>query len=389
MALPLSYHWNNLFVRRTSTALTVLVVGIVVAVLVGLLSFGAGVRSSLVAKGSDRNLLVLRPGASAESTSIIRLEEAGRVVQTPGVARRADGQLLVSNEVCVQTPLKRKGGEKMANVAVRGVDEISFDVHTEVRVIQGERFRSGTYDVLVGKAAADRYDGLNVGDELILGRSGNRHYRIVGIFESGGSALESELWAPRTSIADSYQRPILSSVAVRLEDAGLAKAAIEYVNGPAVQLLAKREAEYYRDLSTQTEQLVQLTMMLVAVMSVGAVFAVSNTMYAAVDRRRREIAMLRTIGFSRAAIITAFLLESVLLCLLASAAGLIAMLPLHGRRQDFLSDSTWTVFAYELRLTPTVVGWAIGSAIIVGICGALAPAVRASRIQIIEALRKA
>ncbi len=389
MALPLSYNWNNLFVRRTSTALTVLVVGIVVAVLVGLLSFGAGVRSSLVAKGDTRNLIVLRPGASAESTSIIRLEEAARVIQTPGAARRADGQLLVSNEICVQTPLKRKGGEKMANVAVRGVDAIAFDVHTEVRITQGSRFESGTYDVLVGKAAAERYEGLDIGDELVLGRGGNRRYRVIGIFESGGSALESELWAPRTSIADSYQRPILSSVAVRLEDGALPQAAIDYVNGPAVQLLAKRESDYYRDLSTQTEQLVQLTMMLVAVMSVGAVFAVSNTMYAAVDRRRREIAMLRTIGFSRAAIVTAFLLESVLLCLIASVAGLVAMLPLHGRRQDFLSDSTWTVFAYEMRLTPMVVAWAIGAAIVVGICGALAPAVRASRIQIIEALRKA
>lgn len=389
MTLPLSYNWNNLFVRKTSTALTVLVVGIVVAVLVGLLSFGAGVRASLVARGSDRNLIVLRPGASAESTSIIRLAEAARLVQTPGLARRADDQLLVSEEICVQTALRRSGGEKFANVAVRGVEDVAFDVHAEVKIIEGRRFTSGTYDLIVGRAAAQRYAGLEIGRELALGRAGNRSYRVVGVFESGGSALESELWAPRSAIADSYQRPILSSVALRLQDAALAPAAIDYVNGPAVKLLAKREIDYYRDLSSQTEQLVQLTTMLILVMSIGAVFAVSNTMYAAVDRRRREIAMLRTIGFSRSAIVVAFLLESVLLCLIACAAGLLAMLPLHGLRQDFLSSSTWTVFAYELRLTPTIVLSATLAALALGVCGALAPALRASRIQIIEALRKA
>jgi putative ABC transport system permease protein len=390
MPLPLYYNWRNLLRRRLSTVLTFTVVAVLVLVLSVLLSFAAGIRASLAATGSSRNIMVLKPGATAESTSLLMQEEAARLIQTPGVGRDAGGQMLVSPELCVQTSLARQGAEGApANVAVRGVDDVAFHVHTELRLIEGRKLEQGQLEVVVGKAARDRYVNLQPGGELPLGRLGNRTFKVVGVFEAGGGALESEIWAPRTILEDAYNRRFISSVVIRLAEEADAAEAIAYINGPGVELEAKRETAYYEELSGKTREIVLLTTVLVGIMSVGAAFAVANTMFAAVDGRRREIAMLRTIGFSKSAIVMAFLIESTLICTAACLAGLTMSLAINGARQDFLSDTTWTVLAYDLTMTPQIFATALGMAIVVGVAGALAPAVKASRTRVIEALRKA
>jgi ABC-type lipoprotein release transport system permease subunit len=395
VALPLYYNWRNLAARKVSTGLTFVVVSVVVFVLALLLSFAAGIRASLVASGAAHNVVVLKPGATAESLSILWPDELTPLVQTPGLARLAEpfgtvpaGTTLMSPEICVQTLLPRTGSGRGANVAVRGVDDVAFAVHTEVRLVGGSPLRQGAPEALVGVAARDQYDGLAIGDEIPLGRRGDRRYKVVGYFEAGGGALESEIWVPRTVLADSMMRNFLSTVRLRVDNPELAPAAVAFVNSPAVGLAARSEVEYYRDLATKTREIVALTTILIAIMAIGAVFAVANTMYSAVDGRRREIAMLRTIGFNRRAIMTAFVLESMLLCTLACAAGLGATLLLSGTRQDFLSNATWTVLVYELRLTPTIVAAALGVSVFVGVIGALAPAIRAARINILQAVRR-
>lgn len=390
MALPLSYNWRNLFVRKLSTGLTFALVSVIVAVLAILLSFAEGIRASLRASGSPRNILVMKTGATAESTSIINPDEVGRLVQAPGIGRSASGELLISPELCVQTSIPRRGpAGNPANVAIRGVDLAALDIHREVRLLEGRMFDPGRLEVIVGRDARDRYAGLELGGKVQMGRVGNREYEVVGIFEAGDGALESEIWAPRTALADAYARRFVSSVVLRLADGADAGPTLAYIRSPAVNLRPKRETEYYEDLSSKTAEIVALTTILISLMAIGAVFAVANTMYAAVDGRRREIAMLRTIGFSRGSIITAFLIESLAVCLLACLCGLAASLSFNGSRQDFLSDATWTVLAYELKLTPAICLAALGLATFVGIVGGLAPALRASRTRIIEALRKA
>lgn len=389
MTLPLSYNWRNLLVRKVSSGLTFTVVTVIVVVLAVLLSFAAGIGASLIASGSSRNILVLKPGATAESTSIIIPSECVQVMQTPGAAIGPDGRPLISQEICVQTSIPRRESGTMANVAVRGIDEVGLAVHDEVRIVEGRCFRPGVLEVIVGRAAVERYEGLTLGSRVALGRFGNRDYEIVGIFESGGSAFESELWAPRSTIADSYERRLASTIVVKLAEGASASAAMDYIRGPTVQLLPRLETAYYADLLAKTREIVAVSGILVFIMSIGAVFAVANTMYAAVDGRRREIAMLRTIGFSRGAIILSFLIESVILCLAACAFGLAISSLLSGSRQDFLSDTTWTVLAFELRLTPMVALQSMALAVVVGVVGALAPAIKASRVEILEALRKA
>ena len=390
VALPLYYNWRNLLVRKVSTALTFFVVAVVVCVLSVLLSFAAGIRASLAASGSPDNLIVLANGATSESTSIILRDEVTRLMQTPGVARDSSGTLLLSQELSAQTQVPRKGPDGIvANVPVRGVDEVAFSVHSAVRIVEGRRFQSGSLEVIVGKAALARYTGLQVGDEITLGRSGNRQFAIVGIFEAGGGALESEIWAPRTILADVYKRRLISNVLMRMDKGASVDDAIQFIKGPSVGLQVKTEPEYYEELSSKTREIVVLTTVLVGIMAAGAVFAVANTMYAAVDGRRREIAMLRTLGFNRRSIVAAFLVESLLICTAGCLVGLGASMLLDGRQQDYLSDTTWTVLAYELRVTPGIFAMALGLGTFVGVAGALAPAVRAARSSIIEALRKA
>lgn len=390
MRLPLIYNWRNLFVRKFSTLLTFGVVAVVIFVLSVLLSFAAGIQASLVATGSPSNLMVLAQGATSESTSLLFSDQVAKLVQVPGIARDESGRLLISQETCVQTSTPRRDAKgTMANVAVRGVDDMAFIVHEEVRLIEGVRFEPGVPQVVVGKAARDRYAYLGLGGELILGRLSNRPFKVVGVFEANGGALESEIWAPRSLLADVYQRPMISSVILRLEDPSKAAQAIEYIRGPTVELEAMRETDYYKELTSKTREIVVLTTILIGIMAIGATFAVANTMYAAVDGRKREIAMLRTLGFSRAAIITSFITESLLICLGGCLVGLTASLSMSGSKEDYLSDATWTVLAYELKITPTTFAVALALGVFVGIVGAILPARKASRTRILEALRKA
>lgn len=389
MAMPLSYNLRNLAVRRLSTALTVVVIAVVIFVLVWMLAFAGGIRDSLKAGGWSQNMIVLKPGATAESTSIIRHLEAQRVVQTPGIASNAAGDLLVSQELCVQTNIRRRGGGRLANVAVRGIDPIAFDVHPEIRIIEGRGLQDGELECLVGKTARAHFEGLDIGDELVMGRVGHHSYRIVGVFESNGSSMESEVLARRSMITNSFNRDFVSSIVIRLHDASHTPAASAYIESPAVALDGRSEPKYFSDLSTRMLEIVKLTSVLVAIMAIGAAFAVANTMYAAVDGRRREIAMLRTLGFSRGSILTSFLLESMLIGLIGCGVGLLASAYFNGQRQDFLSDTTWTVLAFEMRVTPEIVSIALFISLGVAVFGALAPALRASRVRVIEALRKA
>lgn len=390
MALPFIYNVRNLAVRKLSSTLTFLVIAVVVFVLAVLLSFAAGIRASLAATGSPRNVIALAAGATAESTSVIFPEQVTRLYQTPGIARDSTGRLLLSEELCVQTSIPRRTADRaLANVAIRGVDDAAFTLHDRVRLVEGEMLQPGQLQLLVGQAARDRYAHLNIGDSVELGRLANRPFKVVGVFESGGSALDSEVWAPRTSLSDAYQRPQISSVLIRIDHSATLSAAIDYITGPSVALSGKTETDYYEDLAEKTREIVKLATVLIGIMAVGATFAVANTMYSAVDGRRREIAMLRTLGFERPAILGTIITESLILCGAGCAVGLAASFFVSGSQKDFLSDSTWTVLAYELKVTPGICAIATITAITVGLAGAIAPALRAAGMNLLEALRKA
>ncbi len=393
MALPLVYNWRNLFVRKSSTLLTFGVVALIVFVLTWALAFGEGIRASLETGGADNVLILIKQAATGESTSYISLEDFRQLSQLPHVARTQKGEPACSGEIATQTSLPRRNNpSQLSLVAVRGVDDaVAFDVHPNVRVIEGRIFNQGAEEIIVGKSIIDRVEGVQIGGRLVMGYEGGREFTVVGIFEAGGGPLESEIWCSLSPIRDVFNREsMVSSVALRLDSAESAPAVIELVKNPPYVLKARTEQQYYQELADRSTQILGLTLILVAFMAFGACFAVANTIYAAIDGRTREIAMLRTIGYTPGSVIASFVIEAVLICTVACVVGaaLACFALSFTTRQEFLSDATWSTFAYEMKVTPKVLISAMVAALMVGFIGAIVPAYRASRMSILAALRR-
>ena len=398
MTLPLIYNWRNLFVRKSSTLLTFGVVALIVVVLVWALSFAQGLRDSLQSGGGADTLIIIKPGSTGESTSFLSLQEQQQLSQLTGVAKSKKGEPLCSGEILTQTNLVRRGDplKQTSMIAVRGVSELAFEVHDAIRIVEGRRFEFGANEVIVGKSILDRVEGVQVGSDIVMGFRGGRAFRVVGVFEASGGPLESEIWCSISPVRDMFNRSsMVSSVAAKLERADLAQGLIDLVRDPPYALQAKTEAQYYRDIAERSAQLLYMTLILVAFMAFGACFAVANTIYASVDGRAKEIAMLRTIGYSPASIVWSFLLEAGLICGTACVFGAVCLgvampsLFFGGQKEDFLSDATWSTFAYQVRVTPAILAWSFGAALMVGFIGAIVPAVRASKLSILSALRQA
>ena len=393
MALPLSYHWRNLFVRKTTTLLTVLVIAAVVGVFTWMMGFAAALDSSLSQARDESKLLVIKRGSTAETNSAIPVDEYNKLNQLVDVARAPNtNDPLISPEMMVQIsrPRVRDGGKTWGNIALRGVTEMAFQVHRNVKR-EGSGFSSGGQDVIVGRAAAKQFAGLNIGDTLDLGYGSNRSYTVIGYFSADGGPAESEVWGYLPSLMNAYNRTMYSSASLRLKDGADPKKVIERIEGPEIQLTAQTEAEYWKLQSSSINTYLRITKVLVVVMCLAAVFSIANTMFSMVAGRTREIAMLRTIGFSRWQILSGFVIESVCLSMLGGAVGCLACvgwLQLVGNTKDMFGASTFTTLAFEIRLTPMIVVWALVSVIVVGVIGAWVPAMRAARVAVVTALRE-
>lgn len=393
MALTLTYHWRSLFVRKTTTVLTVFVVAAVVAVFAWMIGFAAALQRSLSVAGDQAKVIVIRRGATAESNSALPVDEVGKLTQIAEVAVvESTGEPSISPEMVVQVRLPRlsDGGRTQANVAVRGVTSTAFAVHRNVKAPE-RIFSTGEPEIIVGRAAARQFSGLQIGDTLHLGYSGNRSYRVVGHFSADGGPAESEIWGYLPSLMSSYNRTMYSSVALRLKPGTDPNRVVEQIRGPAIQMDAETEADYWRRQSGVVQLYLRIAYVLISIMCIGAVFAIANTMYASVAGRTREIAMLRTIGFAPRNIVSGFILEAVLLSLvggLIGCAACAAWLATMGNTKDMFGQTTFTIMAFEIHLNAWIVAAALGSIALVGVAGAFFPARRAGRTQVVSALRE-
>lgn len=394
MALPLVYNWRNLFVRKTTTVLTCLIIASVVAVFSWLLGFMWALHDSLSFADDRAKIIALKLGATSETNSAIPPEDYNKLSQLTGLATDPTGEPLKSPEMVVQVSLPRLGDQSRtnANVAVRGVTDTAFLVHTNVAMLEGRRFAQGQYEVIAGAQAAKQFGGLKIGDTLKLGYGNNREFTVVGHFTANGAPVESEIWGPETVLMSMYRRTAHSSVALRLRDAADADRAVADIQGPAIEMTAKTEPDYW---ASQTENIVTYMFIvggLVGIMSVAAVFAIANTMYAAVAGRTREIAMLRTIGFTGRQVLVSLIYEAVLISLMGGAMGVAACavyLAIAGGTKDMFGANTFTTMGFEIKLTPSIVVLGLAMVAAVGAVGAFFPAYRASKMQVIRAMREA
>ena len=388
MAIPLSYNLNSLRVRWTSTVVAVLGIAGTVGVFVAMLSMAKGFKTTLVSSGSPRNAIVLRGGATSEMESAINLDQVHIIEDEPGVARDASGPL-VSPEVVViaNFPLKATGTD--ANVQVRGVSPKALEVRDSAKIVSGRFFQPGLNELVVGRNVPGTYSGFELGSKV---RFGGGEWTVVGVFDSGGSAFDSEIWCDSTVLDDVYKRPpnIFQSVTARLTKpeafTGFKDA---LTSDPRVTLQASRELDYYEKQSQAITRLIQVLGTMVAlVMGVGAVLGALNTMYSAVAERSREIATMRALGFGTGSVVTSFVFESLCIALVGGLLGCICILPLNGLTTGTMNWQTFSHLAFAFRVTPALLAGGLIFALFMGLLGGVPPAVRATRARIAVALRE-
>ncbi len=388
MAIPLTYNLRSLRARWTSSVVAVLGIAGTVGVFVAMLSLARGFQATLVASGSPHNAIVRRAGATAEMESVVALDQVRVIEDAPGVERGKPGPL-VSPEVVVIAafPLKSTGTD--ANVQVRGVSPKVLSVRDSVRIIGGRLFQPGLNELVIGRNVGATYVGFGLGQSV---RFGGGTWRVVGVFDAGGSAFDSELWCDANVLNQVYKRPqnIFQSVTARLTSPD---ALIPFKDAltadPRVTVQVDREIDYYEKQSRQLTTLIVVLGTIVAlVMGVGAVFGALNTMYSAVAERSREIATMRALGFGVGTVVMSFVFEALCIALIGGLLGCVAVLPLNGLTTGAMNWQTFSHLAFAFRITPLLLGLGLGFALLMGLVGGVPPAIRAARQRVAVALRE-
>jgi len=386
--IPISYNIRNLAVRKTTTAAAASGLGLVVFVLAAVVMLNNGIKKTLGLTSGPNDVVVLRKGADNELSSSIDEPSIGMVLATPGITLGTDGAPLGIGELLVVILLDKIGVDGFSNVQVRGVPDNVFKFRTDAHIIAGREAKPGTDEVVVGRAIRGRFKGVELGQSFDLKK--NRQVSVVGVFENGGSSFESEVWADLNTIRTSFGRDgLVSSVRARLESPSKFdgfKSSLE--ENRQLNMQGMREADYYDKQSQGISILIRALGFVIAFFfGIGAVIGAVITMLAAVDNRQREIGTLRALGFSRFAIISCFLFESVLLALAGAVVGIIGALGLGFVKFTMMNFQTWSeiVIGFEPNVTSIVVGIVGGG--VMGILGGIYPAWRASRMNPVDAMR--
>jgi putative ABC transport system permease protein len=394
MAIPISYNIRNLRLRKGLTVMTALGIALTVTTAIFLMALVAGLDRAFVSSGSNLNVLVLRKGSEAELSGGFDATLFPTLRTLPGIAKDSHGEPMASGEWVVVIVLPRKDGTGEVNVTVRGMMPDGLEMRQlpgahgkpSVTLAEGRWFQPGQREVVVSKSVRDRFAQANIGDSMQFGKGS---WKVVGVFDAGGSAYESEVWGDVNQMASDFDRQGgFASAYLRATDPVSAEALKNRVSDDQrLKLEGMLENEYYAKQTSSGTPIKVIGWVVGVIMAIGSIFAAMNTMYAAVAYRGREIATLRVIGFSRPAILTSFVLESLLLALLGALVGILLMLPFNGMQTGTSNAVTFSEVVFALRITPVVATRAIIFALIMGFVGGLAPAWHAARQNILAALR--
>jgi putative ABC transport system permease protein len=386
MALPITYSFRSLGVRWKSTLLATIGIGLVVTVFVGLLSMASGFRLALRASGSPENAIVLEKGAMSELGSSFSKAAGDWVANDPRIARGSDGSPLVSPEIVAVVALPRRSDDELTNLGVRGVTPAAFKVRTSLNIVGGRWARPGLFEIAVGKQAQSRIRGLQICSRISLMK---REFEVVGVFSAEGSSFESEIVGDLDAMASAFNRAgTENSLTVRLTDARVLSAFDRELEANLqYPLTVTNEREYYEgEAGPLIGFLRGLAAFVGVVMGIGAIFAAMNTMYAIVANRTREVGTLRALGFSRGAVLMAFVLEGLLLAVAGGVLGCLLSFLINGMSARTTAGMGEISFAF--RVTAADLGYGILFAATMGVVGSLLPAARAARLPIISALRQ-
>lgn len=384
--LSIAYVARNLVARKLTTLLTAGGMALVVFVFATVLMMAEGLRHTLGGTGEYNNLVIIRQGSQTEVQSTVEREQAGLLAALPGLATDADGQPKLSGEVLVLVNLPRKGSGGLANVVVRGTTAQGLALRPQVRIAAGRQYRPGSSEITIGSGLARGKVGLRIGDAVAFGM---RSWTIVGVFDAGGSGFDSEMWGDSEQMMQAFRRQAYSSIIVGLRDsASYAAFSAALAQRPQLKLDVKRERLFYADQSEKLADFISILGQTISIVfSLGAVIGAMITMYASVANRTREIGTLRALGFRRGNIVMAFLQEAMLLGLVAGAAGLAAAAFMQLVEISTTNVQTFSEVVFRLILTPGIAVEVVLFSVFMGVLGGVLPALRASRLEIVDALR--
>lgn len=387
--VPFIYNLRSVRVRWTSNFAAIAGIAGVVSIFVAMLSMAYGFQATLGESGSAKNVMIRRAGATSEMDSIVTLDQFRVVSGISGIAQASDGQPLISSEVVVVAAFHHRASNSDALAQVRGVSPRALEIHEKVKISEGRFFKPGLPELVVGKHAQEIYTGLSLG---AAPRFGGQTWTVVGMMDSGGSAFDSEMWCDQIVLNQIYKRPenLFSSLTLRLTSPN------EFSNfkdtlssDPRLSVQIEKESDYYAKQSRVVSSMIRVLGFLVAfVMGIGAIFGAFNTMYSAITARSREIATLRAIGFGGSSVVLSMIFESVLIAFIGGLLGCVVILPINGMTTSTLNWQTWSQLAFAFRVTPGLLLSGMGFAVLIGILGGFAPALRAARLPIVVALRE-
>jgi putative ABC transport system permease protein len=384
--IPIKYNIGNLTSRRVSTLMTIIGIGVVIAVMISMMALQNGVRSAVVSSGSKDNLMVMREGAAAELSSWVT-KDAFRIIRAmPGIAKDGSGSPMISPELVIIFKIPKKDDPKGSNVSVRGVTPEAFVMRPYVKIVEGRMFRPGVNEVIVARRIRDRFVNTGLGDQFQFGAT---KYNVVGVFDAQGTAFDSEMWCDADFLGQARKRDAYSSLILRPVDRSAyesIKAAIKDDN--RLKLEVKSEYQYYADQTNGLAGIVVLVAIVTFFMTIGAILGTMNTMFSAIASRGRELATMRALGFKRRAILFSVVIESAFISLLGGIAGLLLAIPVNAISTGTTNFVTFSEVAFNFR-----VDWRVGLtgiivALVAGIIGGALPAISAARMPITRALRE-
>jgi putative ABC transport system permease protein len=391
MKIPLSYSFRSLWTRKLTTSLTIGGVALVAFVFTAVLMLANGVKDTLVATGSDDNAIVLRKSAESETLSIITFDAADIIGSQPEIAVGGDGKPLMTKEVLTMINLQKHGAnpEDLSNVAVRGVTPDGVLLRPQVKLTSGRMFNFGASELIVGNEIAGRFDGMDIGQSI---KFAGREWKIVGHFDAGRSGFASNIWGDENQILQAFNRQAYSSLVLRLKnpnDFTALKAKFE--SDPRLNdLKVLREKEFYAAQSETLGNFIRiLGLVITIIFSFGAMIGAMITLYAAVANRTVEIGTLRALGFQRRNVLGAFLIESLFISLLGAGVGLVAASLLSFLTISTTDFSSFSEIAFGFTITGGIIVSTLIFAAVMGFIGGFLPSFRASRLDIVNALRSA
>ncbi len=392
-AVPFNYILRNVYARRVTTLLTAGGMALVVFVFASVLMMTEGIRATLVATGQPDNVIVIRKGSGTEVQSSVGRDQAAVIESIPEIATDARGAELLSKEpVAIINMPKRKAHpedpDKPSNIAVRGTSAAGFALRPQVHIVEGRMFTPGTSEIIAGRNIARGFTGAGLGESL---RFAQRQWTVVGIFDAGGSAFDSEVWGDSEQLMQGFRRQAFSAVIFRLADANQFDEVKEKLEAdPRLTIEAKREKQFYAEQSEQLAKFIgYLGTTLSIIFSVGAIVGAMITMYASVAARTGEIGTLRALGFPRGSILVAFLVEALAMGLIGGIIGLAAASAMQAVSLSTVNFQTFSELTFRFRITGGIVVEVFAFALFMGFVGGFLPAFRAARMKIVDALRAA